>query len=134
MSKRYYVSKVELIEGSDGLEARVAAAKYGTIVTQSINIGPDGQPTQTWALAIIDAEDHTAAGKDPDCILLPSFSLDSKVASMHSPTKTAMMNRLNAFGIDTSVFNNADGFRDIVKGLGQANNAAFDENRGSWSL
>ena len=134
MSKRFYVSKVELIEGSDGIEARVAAAKYGTIVAQSIDIGPDGQPTQSWALAIIDTEDHTLANKDPDCILLPAFALDSKVSSMHTPTKSAMMNRLNAFGIDTSVFSNADGFRDIVRGLGQTNNAAFDENRGSWSL
>ena len=134
MSKRYYVSKVELIEGSDGLEARVAAAKYGTIVTQSINIGPDGQPTQTWALAIIDAEDHTTANKDPDCIMLPMYALDIKMSAMHVPTKTAMLNRLAAFGIDTGAFSAADGFRDIVRALGQANNAAFDENLGSWSL
>jgi len=134
MSKRYYVSKVELIEGEDGLEARVVAAKYGTIAAQGIDIGPDGQPTQTWALAIIDAENHTLANSDPDCILLPAFALDSKVASMHTATKSAMLNRLNGFGIDTSVFNNADGFRDIVRKLGQANNSAFDENRGSWSL
>lgn len=134
MSKRFYVSKVELIEGGDGLEARVAAAKYGAVVAQNINIGPDGQPTSTWTLAIIDAENHTLADSDPDCILLPAFALDSKVSSMHFPTKTVMVNRLNEFGIDTSFVAGTDGFREIIRTLGRNGNAAFDENLGSWSL
>lgn len=134
MSKRFYVSKVELVEVDGGLEARVAAGRYGSIAAQSIDIGPDGQPTTNWALAIIDAEDHTLADRDPDCILLPMFALDAKVSAMHTPTKNRMLTRLTAFGVDTGAFAGADGFRDIVNKLGKANNVAFDENLGSWSL
>lgn len=134
MTRRYYISKVELFDGSDGLEVGVAARRFGTVVAQNIGLDANGQPTSTWALCVLDSDAHSAAIADNDCIPLPQFGLDAKVSAMHTPTKQSMLTRMQAFGIDTAFVSNSDGFRDVIRGLGRAHNAAFDENSGSWQL
>lgn len=135
MSRRYYISKIEVFEGSDGREAGVVARKYGTVVAQSIALDPStGNPVHPYALVILEAENHGLAIADPECFAMPQFALDVKLTAMDTATKNNMVARLNAFGIDTSSFSTADGFRNIVRSMGQINNAAFDENLGSWQV
>lgn len=134
MSKRYYISKIEIIETDEGREVRCVAGKYGTLVAQNIELDQNGDPIADWALCVLESDNHAAAIADKDVTPLPQYSLDAKVSAMHTPTKSAMVNAFKARGITTDWIGNADGFREVVRTLGKMHNPAFDENLGSWSL
>jgi hypothetical protein len=60
--------------------------------------------------------------------LLPDFALDAKVSAMHTPTRVLMRAMLQRRGLNPGWLDNADGFRDVVRNIGQALEPAFDEN------
>jgi hypothetical protein len=134
MKRHYCISKVELIEGNDGLEAVCTARAYGRVVAQNIALDNQGQLIDAWSLCIVESENIAPAMSDSDVIVLPQYSLDAKVSAMHTPTKTAMVNAMKKLAIPTDWIGNADGFREVIRTLGKMHTPAFDENQGSWMI
>jgi hypothetical protein len=134
MSKRYYISKAEIIDGDDGREVRLKASQYGRVLAANVPLAQDGSLIDSWALCVVEADDHVGLVKDPDIIVLPVYALDAKVSAMHTATRTALVNRLKARGIPTDFIGNADGFREVIRTIGRLHNPGFDEDSGSWAL
>lgn len=128
--KRYYLSPI--ISGPDEFGSITYQAKLNTLpglnVVCEIPTGPDGIPTQTWALCLASGPNHTAALADREIDALPDVSLDVKVGAIQNATKTRMKNALTARGLPGSIVDNADGYRDVIRAIGRFLNLNFDEN------
>lgn len=135
--KRYYVCKVY---GNGDLDApnTPTTGAYRPALADIIDpatgmkafgftaqISPGQHP---WCLVIAGGNKHGLVNNHPDIDPLPAYAMDVRLSAMHTPTKVMMMNKLSARGIDTGQFANADGFRDIVRALGKAHGAAFNED------
>lgn len=135
--KRYYVCKVI----GDGLEpetafrpaiADIVDPKTGQpAFSYSVVIGNDaaGRPTKDWCLVLAAGKDHRLVAGSPDIDALPDYPLDAKMSAMHAPTRSAAVAKLQARGIDTSRFANADGYRELVRALGQDQDPSFHEDK-----
>lgn len=139
MTKRYYISKVILVvdEEAGTRDAVLRAAQIvgeDAIAASNVAIAADGTLVLPWALCVVEANNHAVLMSDPDIYPLPVFPLDAKVSSMQTHTKATMLNALAARNIPTDWIGSADGFRDVVRGLGRLANPAFDENAGSWAI
>lgn len=88
-----------------------------------------GQPTHDWCLVLASGDDFKLVEGNADIDLLPEVDLDVKVSAMHVPTKVEMGEKLVARGIDTSFVGNADGFREVIRQLGELQDATFDEKK-----
>lgn len=104
------------------------ALQEGSLTVVTSDFDANGQPLVPWCLCVVEARDHATLGKKAKVDLLPDFALDSKVGSMHGPTKLAMRAALVARGLPGSLTDNADGYRDIIEGIARSklNNAGFD--------
>lgn len=126
--KRYYISPI----AGDGTEFnpyRPKIADYGVSWVGSIPSDPiTGKPLASWVLVLVSANNHGAIISDPAIDSLPDFPLDGKVSAIQTATKNTMISRLQARGIDTAFIGSADGYRDVIRGIGQKYEPAFDEN------
>lgn len=128
MSKRYYISPI-IGTGSEEDPFRPKVADYGVSWAGSIPSNPNtGHPTSPWALVIVNAKNHAALLADGTIDALPDFPLDGKVSSVHTATKNAMINKMQARGIDTSFIAGTDGYREVIRGVGKILDPQFDEN------
>lgn len=126
--KRYYLSDI-IGDGTEENPFRPAVADLGVAWSGSIPTDPDtGKPLKTWALVIVSAANHAALRADNRIAALPDFPLDGKVSAINTTTKNGMLNALTKRGIDTSFVGNADGYRDVIRGVGRAADPVFDEN------
>ncbi|MBA3622931.1 MAG: hypothetical protein H0W48_00375 [Methylibium sp.] len=131
--KRYYLCDV-IGDGQDAEPTattgpfRPAVADKGVLWAGVIPTGPDGRPLKPWCLVIVDAPNHAPVLADQRVDRLPDFPLDGKVSAVNAATKTAMLNAMTKRGIDTSFVTGADGYRDVIRGIGRSLDAAFDEN------
>jgi hypothetical protein len=142
MSKRYYLSPIVREEQTDTdpetgetettvrylpkvaiLLRGVADARIGSVIGQQT--GDVFDPP--WALVVVDAPDHGVALNDRDLDVLPAFPLDARMTAMQNATRTAMINRLRARGVNVDAVGNADGYRDVIKIIGQRVRPEFDE-------
>lgn len=130
-SKRFYLDKLEADPLHGGrlrpsLLNSQAWADLGDGASAQIVTGENPVEGDDCMLVVF-GRDHAALAKLPNVSILPDFALDSKVGSMHAPTKAAMRAALIARGVPGSVSDNADGFRDIVDYLGKTKfgNAGF---------
>lgn len=126
--KRYYVC--DIIGTGDPEDAfRPAVADLGLSYVAEIKSDPvTGVPVLPWALVRVATNNHAPLINTPGVDALPDYPLDGKVSSIHTATKNAMLARLQSRGIDTSFVGAADGFRDVVRGLGLMLNATFSED------
>lgn len=65
---------------------------------------------------------------DPDIFPMPEFSPDAKVQSMHGPTLQAMKNAMTARGISPAFVDGVDGYREVIRKIGQTLKVDFDES------
>lgn len=130
--KRWIISKIEVVPDQDlGGYYRMAIQRYNDLNFKfgEIPVDPDtGIPILGWGFALVASADMARFAKDNDIDVLPDFPLDAKVGAMHSVTKTKMRNSLTKHGIPTSIADNADGFRDVVRGIGKIVNPNFVED------
>jgi hypothetical protein len=63
-----------------------------------------------------------------DAEALPEHALDTKVGAMHGPTRIKMRDNLQKRGIDDSVVDNADGYREVIRHVGKQFDPQFHEN------
>lgn len=104
-------------------------ASYSVVIPTHPEGHPQaGHPKFPHALAIVEANNHAIFSGKQDIDSLPDVALDSKVSSMHTPTKNAMIARLNARGLRGADVDNADGYREVIRGIGKALDPAFHED------
>lgn len=91
-------------------------------------IGTDesGQPLRPWCLVHARGARHSLVIGNPDIDPLPVFGLDSKILSMHTPTKNKMGADMQARGINTAFVALSDGYRDVLTHLGKLHDPAFE--------
>jgi hypothetical protein len=127
MAKRYYLVPIVETEGEIGpvFSPKVPA---GVNFAAEIKTGEDGRPVVPWALVLVSASNHLPLLSDPEIHALPDFPKDAKVGAMHQATKLAMRAGLIARGLNASIADNADGFRDVLRGIGRHLNPTFHED------
>lgn len=131
MAKRYYICPVVQMDDGTGMLSYMpsVAALPGVSYSAVMPTGPDGRPAKDWCLVIVASSDHTAiralAGVDP----LPDFPLDGKVSAIQRQTMVAMKGAAEKRGVDPSLIDGADGYRDALRIIGRALEPAFDENK-----
>lgn len=96
-----------------------------------IKVDPNtGMPTEKALLCLVAGSQHSTLRNDPELLLLPIVGHDIKVSSIHTQTKLACKAAAIAMGFSApetdAIWNNADGFRDIVEAYGRKNNPDFD--------
>lgn len=126
--KRYYISPI-IGTGDETDPFRPKIADYGVPWVGSIPSDPiTGRPVHSWTLVRVNAQNHGAILADQTIDALPDFPLDGKVSAINTATKNAMLSELQARGIDTAFISNADGYRDVIRGIGQKLEPTFSEN------
>lgn len=121
--KRYYLCDVITRSDPDlGTVREPAVAAYPVNWSAVISDGKD------FALVIVAAKNHAPLLADSRIKALPDFPLDAKVQAMQSATKSAFRALLSSRGAPTAVLDNADGYRDAIRGVGRVLDGAFDEN------
>lgn len=125
--KRYYISPI-IGDGSIDNPYRPKVADHGVAWSGIIQTDVEGKPLHPWALIVVSANNHASLLADKNIDALPDFPLDGKVGSIKTSTKTKMKNVMAARGIATSIAENADGYRDVIRGIGRVLQADFDEN------
>jgi hypothetical protein len=134
--KRYYLSKIKAVEiPGMGTAYRHRLQEYADATYAGGEIAVDpitGIPTQKALLVLVGAKVHSRFVNDPELIEFPLVSLDSKVSTIHTPTKTKCKNDIVALGLTKNavdnVWDNADGLRDVINHYGRLNTPAFDAN------
>lgn len=128
MSKRYYISPIV----GDGTEENSFRPKVADYPVKWVGIIPSdpvtGLPLFAWTLVLVEAQNHGQLISDGAIDPMPEFPLDGKVSAIHNATKNDMLARLQARGIDTTFIGNADGYRDVIRGVGRHLEPTFDEN------
>ena len=126
--KRYYLSPI-IGDGTEFDPFRPKVADHGVAWVGSIPSDPNtGHPLFGWTLVLVDAVNHGKILADQTIDALPDFPLYGKVSAINTATKNAMLGKLQARGIDTAFVGNADGYRDVIRGIGQKLEATFSEN------
>lgn len=133
--KRYYVCKV-IGDGSYESPYRAAIADVvdpsthllAFTIAATIKSNPDGTPALPWCLVIAAGKNHALVNSNADIDPLPDYPLDVKLSAMNTATKLAAFNKMAARGINTNALSNADGYRDLIRGLGQQHEASFSED------
>jgi hypothetical protein len=121
--KQYYLSKlVQDDVPPGGLQWRPKIARFvGVNVAAVIPVDPvTGKPLKDWCLCIVAARNHAQFRNDPDIDDLPDFPPDAKVSAMQKATKDRMMLNMRKRGIDDSVVDGADGYREVIRHIGRA--------------
>lgn len=121
MSKRYYLCDV-IGDGSEENPLRPAVADMG--VNWVGEISEDG----TKCLVLVSTVNHGPIMASKKADALPVFPLDAKTNAMNSAAKNALMAAMEKRGFATGYISGADGYREVVRGIGRAINPNFNEN------
>ncbi len=79
-------------------------------------------------LTLVNATNHAVVAALPGVYALPDVSLDIRVNSIQLSKKTEMRAQLEARGYDPTLADNADGYRDVIRGIGLRFEATFNED------
>lgn len=127
MSKRLYICD---IVGSDSEGYGPAVDSVTSNWSAVIPTGPDGRPLHSWCLVIVASKDHTELRNKASIDPLPDFPMDVKVEAMNAATKGQMKAALTKRGLNANAMvDGKDGWREVVRGIGRALDASFDENK-----
>lgn len=134
MAKRYYICDI-IGDGSDvpptpttghfrPIIADLGVSWVGTIPSDPAT----GRPLYSWALVMVNTENHARVIEVSGVDALPDFPLDGKVNAINNMTRSRMDAVLNKRGINPAFVSNSDGYRDVIRGIGKTLEASFDEN------
>jgi hypothetical protein len=120
MSKRYYLSDVEDYPQEDGsILRRAVVAEYADYVAEILG---------NKALCLVTTNNHGPLISDSRIDAMPVFPLDAKINAMQSSAKNQMIAAMSGRGFSTGLISSADGYRDVIRGIGRELNVNFDEN------
>lgn len=127
MAKQYYICDI-IGTGDEFDPYRPAVADLDVSWSGSIPTGTDGKPLHTWALVIVATANHAAVRAHKGVNSLPDFPLDGKVSAINVATKAAMAAAFTKRGIPTNIIDGKDGYREVIRAVGQRLEQSFDEN------
>ena len=133
MAKRYYLSPVIERESPLGFGTEyLPKIKVDHPTVSSVQVIPldpeTGRPRFPWCLVLVAARDHGPLQRDTALGHLPDFPLDGKVSAINVLARTRMNQALEKFGIDTAFIQGTDGYRDVIRTVGQLLTPAFHED------
>lgn len=121
MAKRYYLCDV-IGDGSAESPFRPVIADHG------VNYVGEIDAYKTKAFVLVNAVNHTSLINIAGVDALPNFPLDAKINAMQSQAKNGLINAMDRRGFATGLISSADGYRDVIRGIGRELNPNFDEN------
>lgn len=126
--KRYYVCDI-IGDGSfeNPYRAAVADGTVNAAVTMPNSDPNTGAPLGNWCLCMVATGNHARLNGRAGIDAMPDFPLDGKVSAIQTATRNAVSARLSARGIP-DVFSNSDGYREVIRKLGQQLQPDFSEN------
>lgn len=127
--KRYYLCDI-IGDGTFGNFYRPKLADIGVDarVTEMQTDPATGVPTKPWCLVLVADRNHGKLQNVPGVDPLPDYPMDGKVSAINAVARQAMLNRLAARSINGNVVQTADGYREVIRGIGRELNPLFDEN------
>lgn len=134
--KRYYLSNVIGDGNIDALPSetegphRPAVDLYGVswVSIMSASDTETGAPLLPWCLVLVNADDHLPLMADSRMHVLPDVSLALKVSAINAATRTDLLAALAARGLPSSIVTGAELYCDVIRGIGQVLDAAFNES------
>lgn len=128
MSKRFYMADI-IGDGTDEDQFRPAVDAHAVNWAGSFPVNlENGHPLKSWTLVTVEAINHSPLLVDVRLDPLPDFPLDGKVSSINIVARNAMLAAMVRRGVDTSFVSGTDGYREVIRAIGIAANATFDEN------
>jgi len=118
--KRYYISPV-IGTGAKTNPIRAKLADVAPNFACVIAAAP-------FALCIVSGTRHDAISEDPENEILPDISLDAELAVLPAGTRADLIDRLQAWGIDTRGLTNGVAYRTMINRIGQHIEPAFSAN------
>ena len=130
--KRWVLCKIESVTDDDlGTWYRMAIQRYPDFNFEfgEIPVDPNtGIPTKTFGFALISSRDMARFRSDNDIHIFPDFPLDAKVNAMQVQTRQGISDAMSRFGVDSQLLTQADGFRDLIRGIGREIRLDFVED------
>ena len=125
--KRFYLCDI-IGTGDEFDPYRVSVADYHVNYVALIPSNPStGAPLFSWALTRVSAGNHSTLVHI--CDPMPDFPMDGKVAGINQATKATMKDRIKArMGGSAAWIDNTDGYREVIRTIGQFQEPGFDEN------
>lgn len=130
MAARYYLCDV-IGAGTEDSPYRADLADAPGIngISAVIASGPDGRPLYPYALCVVEADDHQQLRTRPGVDALPEVSLDTRANAISQAARSRMDAALSRRGIPSGGVDTAEGYRDLIRVLGQRLEPAFDPDR-----
>ena len=125
--KRFYLCDI-IGDGDEFNPYRAAIADSKVAHVAVIPSDPDtGAPLFSWALVRVAAKNHSALATV--CDPLPDFPMDGKVSGINTATKATMKARVrDRTGASAAWIDGTDGYREVIRTLGQILEPGFSEN------
>lgn len=126
-TKRYYLSTI-IGDGTEENPYRSACAAHGVNFAGMVSSDPEtGLPNLPWSLVIVSTASHAALLADPNIESLPDFPLDGKTSAISTDVLAAMLVSFQRFNIPATIADTADGYNEVIRGIGRLMVADFDE-------
>lgn len=88
----------------------------------------NGAPQGNWCLVVATGRDFRAADQNPDVDLMPDFPLSGKLQAVGAVARNRALTKLQARGISVAELSLADGYGEMIRGIGQKLRADFHED------
>lgn len=126
--KRYYACDL-IGDGSMDDPYRPAIADYGAnyVAAYPPQDVSTGAYQGSHVLVLVNAVNHTKLMADAGADVLPDFPLDGKLSAMRTTTLKEMNTMLEGRGFSVT-WGNADGYRDVIRSVGQQLDPNFHED------
>lgn len=130
MATRYYICDV-IGDGTDDNPYRADLQDAPGIdgISAVIASGPDGRPAFPYALCVVEASNHLPLRARQGVDALPEVSLDNRMSAVSQAARARLDNAMARRGIPSTGFAVAEGYRDVIRLLGQRLESAFDPDR-----
>lgn len=130
--KRHYIAPI-IGSGTDSDPYRPLVEDYGVPYSAIFPTHPEGhpdwgKPATDWALVIVGGNKHSEIMKDKRLDVLPDWSYDGRISGLSAAAKTGLLKAMQRRGIDTSIVQNQDDYRSVLRVIGQKLTPTFDEN------
>lgn len=125
--KRYYLSPI-VGTGQKDDPYRALVANYRVNHSAIIPTGFDGRPTSTWALCIVETNNHVPLLTDASLSVLPDFPKDARMSAMGMGAKNQAAAALAKFNVTVDLDPSSKAYREVLRDVGRRLEPSFHED------